>query len=59
MVATAGHEEVDCEHFNGFSEYEDQAFVVCDKFGEIPKETCDNCPENGEKTDNDRPDYIL
>lgn len=59
MVATAENKDVDCQHFNGYEEYNNQMFVVCDKFGEIPFSTCQSCPENNGDEDTSQPDYIF
>ncbi|PTD93893.1 hypothetical protein C9439_05230 [archaeon SCG-AAA382B04] len=59
MVATAGNEDIDCQHFEGFEEYNNQPFVVCNQFGEIPLSTCESCPENQEDSGNNQPEYIL
>ncbi len=58
LVATAENDEIDCKHYRDIEEYDNKIFVVCEKFGEIPYETCQNCPENEDVDEDSKPSYI-
>jgi len=62
LVATSKTGDVECENFSGYNRYNNNVYVVCEEFGEVPEETCIKCRKNGKESidgSSSDPDYIV